>query len=331
VKALQSQVLLTFDIEGPAPIEDFFNDVAVDCLRTTLDLLDDKDVRGFFFITGSAAEKLCEYPDLVRQLSRHEIGYHSSSHSIRPRIVEYTDVRNYDEAVSISLKRETSHVDGNGRIKGEGGILALREVFPRKDIICFRAPFLAWTPPHLEALRKLGIKFDFSASIANCPISFRGVTFYPFPIPIDDCLLATFVRREPNRVFPTPILGMLLRRRVTVFFMHPTNLRVGNAFGDRDMCQIAGNVRTKINISLLQLLLERMLILQRLNLIEISSSLSRNWRSLHLEETDIERIYWQSVRSQIDLFGYSPRFILSHFRRFFGQGSSYGSEMGSLF
>ena len=320
MKDHRNQVLLTFDVEGLPPREDIFNNSAFMCLRKTLDLLEDVDFKGIFFITASATEQIRKYPDLVERLSCHEIGYHSSSHSVKPRIIEYTDVASYEEAVAISLERETSHINPEtGQIEGSGGIMALRETFPRNDIVCFRAPFLGWSPPHLEALKKLGIKFDFSSSISEHPVSFRGITFYPCPIPIDDCIEAMFVRREPKDIFPKPIFSILVRREVSVLLMHPSTLLVKNPCAGRDMYQIAGNVRTKIVISLLRFLFHRIRFLQKTNLIEVTSSLSQNWQPFNLEKIDVKRVYWRSVQSLAHLFNSNPRFVLSHFMHFFEQ------------
>ena len=316
----RNQVLLTFDVEGLPPREDVFNNSALMCLRKTLDLLENVDFKGIFFITASAAERIRKYPDVVKRLSYHEIGYHSSSHSVRPRIIEYTDVASYEDAVAISLERETSHINPEtGQIEGNGGILALRETFPKSDIACFRAPFFGWSPPHFEALKKLGIKYDFSSSISEQPVSFRGITFYPCPIPIDDCIEATFVRREPKDIFPKPISSVLLRRKVTVLLMHPSNLLVKNPCAGRDEYQIAGNVRTKIVISLLKLLFNRIRFLQKTNLIEVTSSLSQNWQYLNPEKIDVKKIYWRSVQSLVHLFDSNPRFVFSHFMDFFNK------------
>lgn len=315
-----NQVLLTFDVEGVPPKEDFFGHVSLLCLHKTLDLLDEVGFKGVFFITASAAERIRKYPDLAERLSRHEIGYHSSSHSVKPRIIEYTDVASYEKAVAISIERETSNINPKtGQIEGSGGILTLRETFPKNDIVCFRAPFLGWSPPHLEALKNLGIKFDFSSNISENPVSFKGITFYPYPIPLDDCIEATFVRREPGDIFPKPISNILLRRKVTVLLMHPPTLVVKNPCADRDKYEIAGDIRTKIVISMLRFLFYRIRLLQETNLIEVTSSLNQNWSPLNVEKTDVEKIYRQSVKSLSHLFDYNPRFVLSHFKHFFDE------------
>jgi len=312
-------VLLTFDVEGLPPKEDIFDNASLICLRTTLDLLENVGFKGIFFITASAAEQISKHSELVERLSNHEIGYHSSSHSVKPRIIEYTDVASYQEAVTIALERETSHINPEtGLIEGSGGILALREAFTKKDIACFRAPFLGWSPPHLEALKKLGIKFDFSSSISEHPVSFRGITFYPSPISIDG-IEAIFVHKGPRDFFPKPITYKLLRRKVTVLSMHPPTLLVKNPFAKRDEYQIGGNARIKFVISLLKATFNRMRFLQETNLIEVTTSVSQNWQPLELEKVDVKGIYRQSVGNLVRLFNSNPRFVFSHFMRFFEQ------------
>ena len=142
-------------------------------------------LKGTFFITGAVAEKLNSFKDVLSALSEHDIGYHSTSHSVRPTIFEYTDIPDYREAVKNALKRETSHVDAlTGEAKGEGGIIALRELFPHKRIVSFRAPGFCWSPPHLEALKTVGIEYDFSANLSSRKVCYNGITFYPYPLVI---------------------------------------------------------------------------------------------------------------------------------------------------
>jgi len=309
---------LTFDLEGLPPKQDFLDHVSAMYVSKTLDLLEEKGLKGIFFLTGTVAEQIRRYPDLVKRLGCHEIGYHSSSHG-RPTIIEYTDVASYKRAVGISLERETSRIDPEtGRIEDKGGILALRKTFPRNDIRCFRAPFLAWSPPHLEALKRLGIFLDFSSSVSDDPVSFRGMEFYPYPVPIDG-VGRTFVHKGPEDLFLRPILGTLLRKKTTVLSMHPSNLPIKNPFTRADEMKLAGKVRTKLTISFQRLLLDRIDLLQKARLIEVACLLSPEKESLRPEKIDIEKIYRLSVREVTRLFNCSPRYVLSHFIRFFGQ------------
>ena len=78
----QRTVFLTFDVEGPPFQEDLINHKSLDSLLSILQLLDKCDLRGLFFITGSVAEKIGCYPKILKLLEKHEIGYHSTTHSV---------------------------------------------------------------------------------------------------------------------------------------------------------------------------------------------------------------------------------------------------------
>ena len=79
-------IYLTFDCE------DFINVRSMLALHRILELLQKYDVKGLFFLTGHMAEKIRNFPKILDLLENHEIGYHSSAHSVHPTIVEYTDV-----------------------------------------------------------------------------------------------------------------------------------------------------------------------------------------------------------------------------------------------
>lgn len=302
-------VLLTFDVEGVHPREDFFNKTSLNPLCLMLDLLEEERFQGIFFLTASAAKAISEYPEVVKRLSSHTIGYHSSSHSSIPLIVDYTDIHDYQAAVDISVQRESSRIDPEtGRIVGSGGIRTLREVFPQNKIECFRAPFLSWSPPHLEALKKLGIKSDFSSDILKRPVSFRGITFYPPPIPVDP-IVATLIHRESRHTFPRLLESVVLRRQVSVMMFHPSYLAVENL----------SKTRISLTVFMLRFLFRRLRLLQKQKLIRVTSSLNQNWPPLNLQSLDIKRIYSASVRGPMKLFGSNPRFLLSHFLQFFNQ------------
>ena len=124
---MRGQVFLTFDVE------DFINEESTNALLLVLGLLEKHDLRGLFFITGHVVEKLRFRSDVLTLLEKHEIGFHSSAHSVRPTIFEYSDVENYEDAYAISLERETSHINPiSGEVEGKGGIQALRDLFPSK-------------------------------------------------------------------------------------------------------------------------------------------------------------------------------------------------------
>jgi len=212
------KLLLTFDIE------DFINPNAIYALHTLLEMLKKYKIKAIFFITGHMAEKLTNFPDIIDQLKNHEIGFHSSSHSVRPIISEYTDVKSYHQAYSISLERETAHINPlTGIIEGEGGIYLLQDLFRPKKIEAFRAPGMSWTPPHLEALVNLGIKYDFSSNItAPEPIRYKGITFYPY----------TLTQQWDGKLYDYQcLISALLKYKVAIFDMHPTFICKSNYVG----------------------------------------------------------------------------------------------------
>ena len=305
---------MTFDVEGIPPREDYFNNVSLICLQIILDLLEERNLKGIFFITQNAAENIREHPDVAQRLSRHQIGYHGSSHSISPGILEYTDIPNYEKACAISLKKERD------------GILTLKEAFPKNEIVCFRAPFLAWSPPHLEALRELGISFDFSAEISEEPVSFKGITFYPAPISIDE-ITQTFVQKKPDDPFPKPVFSILLKRKVSVLLMHPSKI-VAEKCPNRKKYKTKSIFKTQLFVSSLELLLDIIKLLEKTGLILTTVAFSRSWHHLDSKKLNVERVYWSSARALIHLFGIKPQFVFSHFLRFFNRKKETWDENG---
>jgi len=114
------------------------------------------------------AEKFSNHPKILELLRNHEIGFHSSAHSVRPITPEYTDIKSYSQAYSVSLERETAHINPlTGKTEGKSGIHLLQDLFYPKKIEAYRALGMSWTPPHLEALADLGIKYDFSFNVTT--------------------------------------------------------------------------------------------------------------------------------------------------------------------
>jgi hypothetical protein len=97
------KILLTFDVE------DFMNERSITALQIILEILNRCELTGLFFLTGHMSEKLASYRKILNLLGKHQIGYHSSSHSVRPTILEYTDTADYDKAFLESFRRESSH------------------------------------------------------------------------------------------------------------------------------------------------------------------------------------------------------------------------------
>lgn len=281
-----------------------------------LENLRQNDLMGLFFITGHMAEKLQDYPFTVKMLSEHQIGYHSSSHSVHPTIFEFTDLKDYDKAIEVSLERETSHINPlTGEIEGRGGINALRTLFPKTKIVAFRAPGHCWSPPHLEALHSLGITFDFSTNISRNVVCFKGITFYPYPIYSD----------WPGTFTEYRLLINSLRQRNIVLTIHPS-LMVNKT--EWDAIYFESNPKRLIEpvarpedetarlFSKFNLLLKQLKSLQRTGILNITPSLTYAQKTLIPEKSLALKCYMHCLR-WVKLPGYKPKFLLQHFQKFF--------------
>jgi len=308
------KLILTFDIE------DFINPNSMYALSTVLEMLKIYKLKTIFFITGHMAEKLSNYPEILDLLKSHEIGFHSSGHSVRPIISEYADVESYSKAYSISLERETSHINPlTGKVEGVGGLHFLQDLFHRKKIEAYRAPGMSWTPPHLEALVDLGIKFDFSSDITNSePVCHKGVTFYPY----------TFTQKWEGSLSDYQcLLSAILKRKIAVFDLHPT-LYVNQDMWDS--IYFRGNPTTLLQVrerprketqSLFmrfELLLKQINFLRQTRLMDVDSNLNALSKDLILSENSVEKYYRGSMRWSKRFFNCNPRFIRAHFDEFFG-------------
>jgi peptidoglycan/xylan/chitin deacetylase (PgdA/CDA1 family) len=308
--------------------EDFINPLSTQALKYTLELLKKYDLRGIFFLTGQFCETLKDSPEVLDLLENHEIGYHSTSHSVHPGIIEYTDVRNYDEARQIALKRETSKINPlTGEIEDNGGILLLHRVFPKKKIVSFRAPGFSWSPPHLEAIEQLGIRFDFSANLFPVPIHYKKTTFYPLPIlayskyspffPFGNTRLTSMVR----------LTGKIVARHPLVFFSHPhilTNAedwdydyRVGNPKKLRLIRQKSWHEIEK-TLGSFDLYLRRVHFLANRGVLEVTTTLEEGFCRTHFSNKEIVQSYMRSTKWFTRDFNYSPKYLLNHFFQYFG-------------
>ena len=305
--------MFTFDIE------DFINPNEIDGIYSVLEILAKYDFRGLFFITGHMAERLKDFPMLVDLLEDHEIGFHSSGHSVRPTIPEYTDVESYSQAYSISLEREISHINPlTGVPEGIGGINSLKSVFNSRKIQAFRAPGMSWTPPNLEALNHLGIKFDVSSNVTSSePRNYKGITFYPY----------TFTQKWAGLFSDYEcLLSALLKREVAILDLHPT-LYVNQY--EWDSIYYEGNPaalyttpkRSSIDTMSLfknfDLLLKRINTLQKAKLVSVDPSLNDSAPNLKLCKDNVKQIYEWSMRWPKTRFHYNPKFVLAHFYQFF--------------
>lgn len=306
------KIFFTFDVE------DFTNRLSFVALQTIIELLNKYDFTGLFFITGHVAEELQNYPYIIDMLENHEIGYHSSGHSVHPTIFEFTDIENYREAYEISLRRETSYINPlTGHIEGKGGILGLRKIFPSKRILSYRAPGHCWSPPHTEALRDLGIKFDFSTDLSNEPIQYRGLTFYPCDI----------IAQWNNGIYTHYLFWLTFARsNYIIIGLHP-NLFV--TYDGWDSLYHRGNPtqiipskprrvgEIKMLLRSFDLFLKYLKRLERLKFLEVVSQPAMSKKNMDFSIKVVEKSYARSMRWARNVFGYKPKYIKKHFYAFF--------------
>lgn len=295
---------MTFDVE------DFINFRSFQALDFILRLLKKYDFRALFFLTGHVTEKIVAFPEILRLLETHEVGYHSTSHSIRPNIFEYTDLKHYRDAYLISLKRETSHINPlSGLIEGEGGIKLLRDLFPQKKIEAYRAPGFSWSPPHLEALASLGIKNDFSTELSKDPVCFKGITFYPFPCLIDWKNTFSYYK---------DLFLCILKEKITVLDFHP-DLFVNENNWDHFFPKTAPQKKlsqTRILLLKFEILLKSLKFLQRSKFIDISPEFKKSVE-LSITEVNIKKVLDKIFFTPITQFSYKPQYMRSHLLEFF--------------
>lgn len=296
---------MTFDVE------DFVNIRSTEALHSILKLLEKHQVRALFFITGHAAERLGLSSEILDLFRDHEVGYHSTSHSVRPNIFEYTDLESYRDAYLISIQRETAHIDPlSGEIDGEGGIKTLRKLFSQKRIEAFRAPGFSWSPPHLEALRSLGFRYDFSADLLPYPAIHKGITFYPFPVLINWKDAVNYYK---------DFFRFVLSREVSVLDFHPdlfVNQDYWDSFFPRKAPQKSPG-QTNHLLLRFESLLKTIQYLRKGKFIEVIPKPRESKIRLDTTRVNLENMLKRMNFAPVTQFNYKPRFLRNHTLQFF--------------
>ena len=266
------------------------------------------------------AEYLQNFSPIADLLDEHEIGFHSSSHTVHPTIPEFTDLENYNDAFDVSLARETAHINPlTGAVEGRGGINALHALFPKKQIKAFRAPGHCWSPPHLEALQRLGLEYDFSTDFSKQRVSFKDMTFYPYP------LRAHWKGTAPDYLS----LLSASSRETTVITIHPSLIVNKNEWDSifqesnprrLSAPQPRSPAETNALFRSFDQLLQSLRRLEKIHLLETTNSLRHTTKKLPLAAINIERSYNRSMK-WASKCGYKPKFLYSHFVKFFKEDS----------
>ena len=127
--------------------EDYLLPQDDDATKRLAELLTRLGVRATFKIVGEKARVLERRgrKDVIAALKRHDIGYHSNTHSQQPTIAVYLQNAGWDEGRAEFTRREAQGVKDIQRIFG---------VTP----VAYGQPGSAWAPQTYPALRNMGIK-----------------------------------------------------------------------------------------------------------------------------------------------------------------------------
>jgi len=133
-------VILWFDTE------DYILPRSDDAAKRVADMLTNLGVRATFKVVGEKARTLERRgrSDVVEALKRHEIGYHSNTHSQHPTPAEYEEPLGWDEGVREFTRRERS------------GFEDVKRIFGRAPT-CYGQPGSSWAPQSFGALRQWGV------------------------------------------------------------------------------------------------------------------------------------------------------------------------------
>ena len=140
--------------QSPAPVyvtlwfdtEDYVLPQSDDAAKRLAEMLTRLGVRATFKVVGEKARVLEARgrQDVIAALRRHEIGYHSNTHSMQPTIAVYLQHAGWDDGAMEFQRREQPGVRDIERIFG---------VTP----VCYGQPGSAWAPQTYPALRQMGI------------------------------------------------------------------------------------------------------------------------------------------------------------------------------
>ena len=140
---------------APAPVyvtlwfdtEDYLLPQDDDATKRLAELLSRLGVRATFKIVGEKARVLEQRrrSDVIAALKRHDIGYHSNTHSQQPTIAVYLQNAGWEDGRAEFKRRE------------ESGVNDIERIFGVKPV-AYGQPGSAWAPQTYPALRDLGIK-----------------------------------------------------------------------------------------------------------------------------------------------------------------------------
>jgi hypothetical protein len=133
-------IVLWFDTE------DYILPASDDAALRIAAFLTKQGIRANFKVVGEKARVLeaRHRTDVIAALKRHEIGYHSNTHSQQPTIAVYESVLDWEQGAQEFDRRERPGFDDVTRIFG-------------RPPTCFGQPGTSWAPQSYPALKKWGI------------------------------------------------------------------------------------------------------------------------------------------------------------------------------
>lgn len=133
-------VVLWFDTE------DYVLPASDDAAKRIAEFLIGLGIRATFKVVGEKARVLEQRrrSDVIAALSRHEIGYHSNTHSQQPTVAEYESVLNWQQGAEEFDRRERPGFDDLTRIFGYAPT-------------CYGQPGVSWAPQVFATLSNWGV------------------------------------------------------------------------------------------------------------------------------------------------------------------------------
>src|SRR5262245_57434411 len=163
--------------QTPAPVyvtlwfdtEDYVLPQSDDAAKRVAETLSRLGIRATFKIVGEKARTLEQRGrrDVIAALKKHEIGYHSNTHSQQPTIAVYLQHTGWEDGAAEFFRREVQGVRDIERIFG---------VTPG----CYGQPGAAWASQTYPALKRMGIGMYLDegahVGIDDQPFYYGGVT-----------------------------------------------------------------------------------------------------------------------------------------------------------
>lgn len=135
-------VILWFDTE------DYLLPAADDAAKRLAELLSQRGIRATFKVVGEKARVLERRGrvDVIAALGKHDIGYHTSFHSVHPTPSEYLADCGLLDGVAEFVRRERQ------------GAADVRRVFGLESLACYGQPGSSWACQAIVALKEIGVK-----------------------------------------------------------------------------------------------------------------------------------------------------------------------------